>query len=64
MLKMKPAEIWGCRYYGKIGSFYVFGANGCGSNPLGSSFRFKRFPTKERVWQIFGYSMAIRQLVK
>ncbi len=64
MPKMKPAEIWGCRFLGKMGSTYRYMALLGYSPLLGGNFRFKKFPTKERVQAIFVNVIGFKYLVK
>ena len=63
MPKLIPAKIWGCIYIGKIGRYYKY-QPALGYSPLlGGSFRFNKFPTKERVREIFVNVIGFRQLV-
>ena len=64
MSKMTPAKIWGCVYLGKIGNSYCY-CNLLGCCPLlGGNFKFKRFPTAERVKAIFVNVIGFKYLVK
>ena len=63
IVKMKPARIWGCKYLGKIGRYYRYMPL-LGYCPLlGGNFQFEKFPTKERVCEIFKNVIGFNQLV-
>jgi len=64
MPKLKPAKIFGCRFMGKIGRFYTYWPSGTGRNPLGGVWKFKIFPTKSRVRELYKNVVGIKDLVR
>ena len=61
---MIPAKIWGCTYIGKIGSYYCYRPTLGYTAPLGGYFKFKKFPTAEKVRAIFVNVMSFKYLVE